>query len=110
MSISRILAILVTAAFVGFTALTIYQAVTARAMSPATTQTRTTQSPLLEQEARGILRTPQPCAMDLGTNYYDGRLHGTPSPGQLGVNYMDGKVHRRDLPLFTPDNETPCRP
>lgn len=108
MSISRILAIVVAIAFVGVAALTVYQAVTAKQSASASSLTRTTQSPLLEEEARGILRTPEPCMMVLGTNYVDGKLHGTPSPGQLGVNYVDGKLHHRDIPLFTPDNETLC--
>jgi hypothetical protein len=49
-----------------------------------------------------------PCEMDTGVNYVDGKWHGTPSPGQIGVNYIDGKVHKRDIPLFTPDDEILC--
>jgi hypothetical protein len=102
MSIKRIFAIAVVMAALGTATLFIAQAAAPHAPQPVATR------PALNPALFGDPYVPGPCERQLGVNYVDGRLQGTPSPGHLGMNYLDGKLHIRDIPLFTRDGETLC--
>lgn len=103
MIFKRLLAIAFLVAVIGTATLFAVQAANPhQASAPPPTR------PALNPAMLGDPHSPDPCEMDLGVNYVDGKLHGTPSPGQIGVNYIDGKVHKNDIPLFTPDDRALC--
>lgn len=103
MNIKRLLAAAFLVVVIGTASLFVVQA-GAPSRQPNPRPTR----PALDPDMLGDAHLPGPCEMDLGVNYLDGKLHGTPGPGQIGVNYIDGKVHKNDIPLFTPDDQVLC--